>query len=162
MNKSKKKEASRAIRNKDYSYAIELYKDALKENEKDEDALMLISYCYEWKGDLEKASSFADKYFEFDPSNFQMLSLALRYASQENDRQKMYQLACQFLENPPSQLQAPSSWMYWLFSPITFLLKIIGVNAKKDLQHFLTENNQALNETRAWAKQYKTYYEANT
>lgn len=150
--------ASSAIGSGDYDKAIEIYKRKLKENNKDNLALVMIAYCYEWKDDMEKAIEYANKALVADPTDFLMLLLAARYWSAKKDIDKTYHYACRAIENPPEMLPDMPEWLFWLFKPLFLIPKFR--NLDKRMKKDINKHQQRKFKNLKWAKKYKRWYEA--
>jgi tetratricopeptide (TPR) repeat protein len=150
--------ASKAIGSKNYDIAIDIYKKRLEADESDLFALSMIAHCYDWKGDREIALKYANKLLAQDPTNFEMLLLAARYWSHNNNEDQTYSYACRALENVPhSKPDDIPIWVYWLLKFLSIFKRFKRLESRVKESGLKYEKYHK--DSIEWAWQYKKWYE---
>jgi tetratricopeptide (TPR) repeat protein len=151
--------ASKAIGAKNYDAAIDTYKKMLDEHKEDYFATSMLAFCYEWKGDIAQAITYADKFLTRFPDDLEMLLLSARYWAQSGDEEKTYQFVRRALENSSVKTHKIPKWSFKLMKPLSFFKKFRGLEekAEKDEQTFRKNREEQLNR----AKQYRAWFESN-
>lgn len=150
--------ASRAIGANNYDTAITAYKRILEEDKEDYQAIGMLVFCYEWKGDIAQAIIYADKFLARFPNDLQMLLLSARYWAQSGDEERTYQLVNRALENSNEKTYEIAKWPFKLMKPLSIFKKFreLEEKAAKGEQINRKYREDQLN----WAKQYKAWYES--
>ena len=88
-----------AITTRQYGLAIDIYKERVEANATDTEALLFLTYCYEWNGEIDSALHYANKCLAQDPTEFQLLLLAARCWCEKNNEEQTYNYICRAIDS---------------------------------------------------------------
>jgi len=150
---------TKAIKVRDYDKAIVIYKKALRQQENDLSLLRGIAKCYDWKGDLENAYSFADQVLAINPNDFDMLLLACKYWFEKKNEDKTYKYVCKILTTTPKKYTNELKLAFWIAKPLSIIFKSLR-DTNKELASSFSEHGDRNVEVIDWAKKFKEWYES--